>query len=358
MGVDDNVFNEETNPKRDTVATLSPAVNLGLNAGPTVLSGRVGGQYVYYAKYENERVWGATYDAKCEVPFGRWTPFLLGSYMDTRNRVGCEIDGRVHQTATAYGGGVKVEFSGRTTITALARRASTAFDDEEVFRGVALSAPLNQSSDEAGLEVRYGLTPLTTIVVATYGGNDRFELDPLRNADNYRTVGGFEFQPFALISGSVMVGVFHFSAKDPRLEDAQTFTMSGDLTYHVGGTSASVTVARDRSYSFEATDPYYFLTNVGVSVTQRIGGPWDVVVRGERGSLAYQSLDSENVEPVPELARRVDALVGYGAGIGYRIGRNLRVGVDWRHMERESVQLQANYRRTRIGASLAYELGQ
>src|ERR1051325_12203751 len=51
LGVDDNVFNEETNPKRDFTFTLTPQTDLWLPLARTWLKGGINENLVWYQKY-------------------------------------------------------------------------------------------------------------------------------------------------------------------------------------------------------------------------------------------------------------------------------------------------------------------
>ena len=55
IGRDDNVFNDQTDPKRDFTMTFSPATTVGLKARRLKVSLSEGADYVYFKKYVLER---------------------------------------------------------------------------------------------------------------------------------------------------------------------------------------------------------------------------------------------------------------------------------------------------------------
>jgi hypothetical protein len=90
------------------------------------------------------------------------------------------------------------------------------------------------------------------------------------------------------------------------------------------------------------------LSDIRVSVTQRITQSWDVVGRGAREWLEYRGLLSSTG------AARTDRGLEYGGGLGYRLGRSLRFGAEASRIERRSVVTGADYQGTRIGGSVSY----
>ena len=49
---------------------------------------------------------------------------------------------------------------------------------------------------------------------------------------------------------------------------------------------------RDVAFSYQPTQPYYTLTDVGVTVTQRVTYSWDILGRVGWQALAYQTITS------------------------------------------------------------------
>jgi hypothetical protein len=353
LGVDTNVFREADNPQRDATAAIGPAVNLWLKAGPSRLSGKVSGQYLYFDKFDSQRSWGTTNEGRWELPLGRVTPFLTGNYIDTRQRNGYEIDTYARQRNTSVGLGGDFLFGGKTTISVSGKHDTVKYDETESFDGVPLAPALNRASDIEQIQVRHKLTPLTTFVVAAQGVQDRFEFEPVRDADSIRVLPGFEFKPFALISGSVAVGYRWFNPQDRVVPAYQGLIAAVDAKYSISATQIAVKINRDLTYSYQTTEPYYTLTDIGLTATERITTTWDVVGRAGWQSLAYQQFVLAATDGTS--ADHVDHGRVYGAGIGYRVGQIFRIGFDANYYARTSeVDVTRNYNGLRYGFSISY----
>jgi hypothetical protein len=354
LGIDDNVFNEDLDPKQDTTAAIGPAVNLWMKLGRSRMTGRVSGQYLYFSKYTNQRAWNTTDEGKWEVPMSRLTPFITGVYANTKERPGYEIDSRAHLRSQSVGFGTAVRLSGRTTAVLSTTRSSFAFDEGETFLGADLATALNRRSDAEALQLRFKLTSLTTFVAGAEAIQDRFTFGPIRDADSIKVVPGFEFKPSALISGRVFVGYRRFNALDATLPDYAGPVAAVDAIYVHSATRLSVKLNRDLTYSYEPTQPYYALTDAGLVLTQRITDVWDVVARGGFQTLEYQRPQSIGAENA-----RTDRIREYGGGLGYRLGQTLRLGFDAVQYRRLSSQLTLReYEGLRFGASISYGLPQ
>ena len=55
FGIDDNIFNDATDPKRDFTMTVTPRLQARLRGGKMLLSGTVATGLVYYQKFDDER---------------------------------------------------------------------------------------------------------------------------------------------------------------------------------------------------------------------------------------------------------------------------------------------------------------
>jgi putative beta-barrel porin BBP2 len=356
IGVDSNVFNTTDDPKRDNTAAVGPAVNLWMNLGPAKLTGKSAGQYLYFKTYNNQRAWNTDDQLRVELPLARLRPFIFGSYLNTRERPGYEIDARARLATNTMAMGTDLKLSGKTTFVFSGTRTIIAFDQHDSF-GAALAQSLNRTSDTERLQFRYALTPLTTLVVNNDAIQDRFEFEPARDSDSIRVMPGFEFKPLALISGSVLVGFRHFNALNSAIPDFNGVAATADAKYTVGTTQIQTKVSRDLNFSYEALNAYYALTDVTLTVTERITRTWDVV-----GRVGWQSLDySESEAQTAPAGTSVSPSENgrqYGFGIGYRLGESVRVGFDVNYLMRRSAATLRDYQGLRAGASVSYGLPQ
>jgi hypothetical protein len=362
VGVDNNVFNDSTgNQKQDTTAAVGPAATLWMNAGPARLTGKVGGQYFYFDKYDNQRSFNTTESGRIDFAMGHLTPFIVGAFTSAKNRPSFEIDARSRQTTTAYGAGTDLKLSSKSTITLSATRTRSTFDEGETYLGTNLADALNGYSDVEQVQFQYALTPITTLIVRTEALQDRFAFNSLRNANSIRVLPGFQMKPSALISGTVLVGYRQFEPLDSSVPQTRTPVASVDVNYVLTATRLNLHVARDVAFSYQATEPYYTLDDIGATATQRITYGWDVILHGAWQTLNYHRaqdvlvpLSESSTSSVSTTPGR-DRLRQYSSSIGYRIGHTLRVGFDTTYFERRSSDpLQPEYSGLRFGASISY----
>jgi hypothetical protein len=354
LGVDSNVFNDPSNPRQDTTAAIGPAVALWMNLGHSKLSGHASGQYMYFSTYDNQRAWNTSDDLKWEWRLARIAPFVSGTYANTKERPGYEIDSRAHARTDSVSVGTSVDVSAKTSVVLSATRSHLVFDAGQVFLGTDLANALNRTTDTEEVQLRFRLTSLTTLVVNGDALQDHFTLNPLRDSRSIKVMPGFEFKPSALISGRVFVGVRTFTPSDPSVPDYQGVVASVDAGYTLGATRLGVKLSRDLVYSYEPTQPYYALTDFQGTLTERITQKWEVVGRGGWQRLGYQELRT-----LAPTASHTDDIVQYGGGIGYLFGRTARVGFDAMYYQRYSTETALRgFNALRFGASVSYGLPQ
>ena len=355
VGHDSNVFNEAEDPKSDTTAAFGPTVQLWIRPAGTRLSARVGGQYLYFREFANERAWNTRNELRWEVPLSRLTPFVEGGFINSQERQGYEIDARARRQDDFLAVGSALRVSGKTSFVVSFRRGNVEYDEDASFLDSSLGVALNRREDLTRVQFRYALTPLTTLVVDTDVARDRFELSPVRDADSIRVLPGFELNPLALISGRVFVGFRQFAPLSADVPEYRGIVASVDATYILGGgTRLQFKVDRDVAYSYEGQRPYYALLDTGLTVTQRVTHAWELVGRASRQALAYRQLRSLGVEASAE-----DRGYIYGGGIGYRLGETVRLGADANYYTRRSeIEGRRDYEGLRVFGSVTYGIRQ
>ena len=351
LGVDSNVFNEADDPKQDTTAGVGPQVDLWLKTGPGRLSGKAVGQYLYFAKYRNQRSWTSNVEGRWELPLDRIAPFVSAGIVNNKDRPGYEIDSRVRMTQQHVRLGTPLRLSGKTRLVLGAGRSTTRFDQNDLALGDLIAQGLDRSTSVEDVELRISLTPLTVFSIRTEAQQDRFVHQEDRDADSIRVMPGFDLKPEALISGQVFVGVRHFNARRAEIPDFTGVVADVNATYTLRSTQIQVRTSRDLIFSYEVLEPYYAQLDTGLTVTERVTTRWDLVGRGGRQTLAYRHLTSEALPP------RTDRLWEAGGGIGYRPSAAVRVGLDATYLKRVAgSSVLRNYDGLRVGASFSYGL--
>ena len=354
LGWDTNIFNEpdQVVPKRDFTLTVTPQTDLWLRMGRSWLIGTVKEDLVWYKDFASERSANNTAGIGLLLPLNRLRFNGGTSFLRTRERPGFEIDARSQRSELAYDGGVEIRARPKTFIGVRADRKITSFDSTATFEGVSLRQALNRTVTTEAVTVRQQVTPLTAITLDVGRGQDRFEFSPLRDSDSTSAAVGVKLDGFAIIKGSASFGYRDFQPVSPAVPAYTGTTANADLSYVGFGTMRiGVQAVRDVQYSFEINEPYYLLTGVSASVTQRISRPLDIVGRIGTQQLSYR----ERLGAAAAAAERVDHVRSYGAGFGYHVG-DVRIGFNVDQQKRSSPVLDRDYHGLRFGTSVTYGL--
>jgi len=355
MGTDSNVFNDSVDPKSDFTTTVRPEVNTWLRLGPGRLSGHSALDLMYFREFKNERSVNGQTTLRFELPLIRFKPYLAGSLLNTRQRSSFEIDARARRVENSILVGADIHLRSQTTAVLAAQRSRINFDADSAFLGTRLREVLNRDVENVSASVRHALTPLTTLVVTAGVQRDRFEFMASRNSRSLRVTPGVEFARFALITGKAYVGFCKFDTSDVGTPRYTGTVASIDLGSTLrGSTRLAVRADRDVVFSFDVRTPYYVLTGVSGSITQRITEQWDVVAWAGRQRFAYRAGGGT---ALPDDFGRPSSAVQYGAGIGYWIGRSFRFGLnaDYARRESQSDNLR-NAMGFRLNSSITYGL--
>ncbi len=354
LGMDTNVFNQESERKSDFTFTVTPQADVAVPlARRALIRATVGTDLVYYATYRSERSVNPLLVFRSEVYIRRLTLFAQDGYVNTRQRPNYEIDVRSRHLQNDLTGGVSIQLSPKTALDLAAQRGRTRFDGDVLFFGNSLATTLNRDSSGPLVTLRHRLTPLTSVAVKFERLEDRFPLAPVRNTDSFRVMPGVELKPRALIKGYAYLGYRSFSPRDEALPNYAGLVTQVGLSYTLlGATTFGVTFDRDLAFSFETDWPYYVDNSVGAFVRRAVGGKWDVLVSAARHPYAYRAMSRESA-PVSSVRR--DVTKDYGISLGYRLKRDIRVGVGASYYTRSSdIAVFRDYNGLRIGSNVSY----
>jgi hypothetical protein len=350
VGVDTNVYNESARPTRDLTATFGPELDSWLRVGRLRLAGRTGVQWTYFRDQSDERSLDASVAGRASLDLGWLRPHASGWRTRTRQRPNLEIDARVKREERSIGLGVDVRLGPRLWLD-VARGDRTYEFDPGLFGRVIFADALNRRETETTLIGRWILTPLTTIRVTAGERRDRFETTPLRNSDSQFVIPGIEFKPLALVSGTAAVGYKRFRPLSDGVPSFVGAVADVQLSYLLRDlTRISVIVRRDVDYSFEDAQPYYVSDGSRLSVIQALGSAWDVTASVGRTALAYRTRGASGGVVVG----RRDRVLVTGLGVGRRMGREVRVGVDIEYAARVSSVTDREYAGVRAGGVVTY----
>lgn len=354
IGIDSNVLNASGNPQRDFTATFAPGADVWLSISRARLHSRTDVGWIYFKDLVDQRSFDVNEQARLDLVLTRIVPHAGGGYLRTRQRPSLEIDARALRTTKSADAGMLFRLGPKLSVDIGAARRIYEFEEDQAIEDVRLATALNRTEQDVTGTVRYVLTPLTTFFVTITDQRDRFEFSPLRDSNSSRLAPGFEFKPFALISGKASVGYRRFDALALGVPDYAGLVALVDVSYIArDATRVSVAYSRDVEYSYEAASPYYVTNGGGVTVTQAIGMVWDLVGRVSRTTLSYQAVAGLTGDGL-EIASRRDRVFTYGGGLGCRTGADVRFGLDVDWTERSSILAGHSYTGFKLGGSVTY----
>ena len=220
--------------------------------------------------------------------------------------------------------------------------------------GTQYSETLDRRTENYGAQFRYRLSSLTTLTLLADSVSERYTETVDRDNDGFRILPGVEFGEHALITGKAQVGYRKLNTLTSGMPDFSGLVANAELSYtFLGATRVTAGFSRDIYFSYEVTEPFYIQPGLTLSVTQQVRGPWDVQARGAWYRLNYQRAEVPGAAPLPG---RVDYYNTWGGGIGYRVGRDIRVGFNIDSYHRESDVQRQNYRTIRGGMAVTYVL--
>jgi hypothetical protein len=347
-GSDSNVFNTAEHPQEDLTATIVPRLVARVRAGRVMFSYGGASDLVYFKEFKHEHSVNFASDARLEGTFGHLQPYVSTGWVSTTERMNAELDARVPRTQRTIMGGTRLVVASRTTLIANLRRLDLDFDEGTEFRGTDLAHNLNSRADSVEGGVQLALTPLTTLNMTASWQRDRFDSAPERNSNTVRITPALQFDPTSLIRGSVSIGYRHFETVDPALPDYSGVVVQVTAGYTLlERTKFDLDLARDVQYSYEDLEPYYLSAGGRLTVTHQLVGAFDVRAFGGRQSLGYRGTHAAE-------ETRTDHVETFGAGAGYRVHPQYRVGFTWEESRRRSEIRDHRYDRRRLFASLTY----
>jgi hypothetical protein len=353
IGVDHNVFNDppDKNPKDDFTFTVTPMSDFWLHLGSTWVTANLNESINWYQTYSSERTTSNTYKLGWIVPGALMNFKVNGAYVGAREGPGFEIDARVARQEIHFDGSADYHAFSKSYIGVTANRTQTRFAADASFLGINLQTALSRVDSSYGVYVRHTLTPLTTITFTGTRSYSKFDFSPLRDSAATSALATATFSPAALMRGKVSVGYTDFKPVDPALPSYGGLIADVDLTYVLlGSTRFQVSGGRGVQYSYDINQPYYVQSRIGGSIAQQLFGPLDVQVRADIARLAYRNRAGAAVA----VADRDDRVTTVGLGIGYHLGRDLRLSFNVDENVRDTRVVGHQYEKFLIGSALTY----
>lgn len=348
MGVDDNVFNDPVDPKRDFTFTVTPRADVLFRMRRLRLNYVTATDYVYYRTYRTERGTNTSSSARLEFDLGTLKPYATIQGLNSKSRLNNEVDARARHRDLVYGAGVALKIASRTNLLLNGSQGKIAYDpNAEKFRGVDLRQSFDghRQTVDAGLAV--ALTPLTTFTLSVAREQQRFQLSPDRDSNSWRVSPAFTFSPSGLLTGSASVGYRRFQPLSPALPAYSGLVSAVTVGATIYGRHQVQGVFnRDVQYSYDLTTDYFVGTGGTVAWTLSVIGPIDLRATAGRYLMDYRGGGGQAGS---------DKTTTYGGGVGYRFSNRARLGVNVEWSRRDSNRsAERGYRNHRIFAGLTW----
>ena len=342
IGWDSNVFDEppSAGPKEDFVAAVLPDVSVFTRLRFVRLSAYAGSELTYYKKYESERSVGHRARARVDIFLSRLRPFFGVGETDTRERPNGEIDTRAERQESELSGGLAFDLSANSLVYGSAFRAKTVY--ENAFEdGVDIAKSLTREGDNYQAGLKTDITPLLSVQLFASYQDDRFEFEPIRDAESWLGTAMFRFAPDAVVSGTVTVSYRDMSFVDPGVSPYRGLVGAVALTYPVLEIGRlSVALSRGVEYSFDTAEAYYLEQSATVVYTHRLFGEVDAQGRGSWASFDYDA--RINLPP------HTDTLNTAAGSVGYNLRNRTRIALNYEYARRRSPAVaERNYERRR-----------
>ena len=333
LGVDTNVFYTERDPESDFVVSGGPKVDIALPLRQFTFTAETTTTGVYYQTFTNQRGVNVDLNLRGQVEVRRLTFFVEDAFVNTRERPNLEIDIRARRVENRANAGATVRVFRKLEIDVAATHSRTDYDGDDVF-GAQLATTLNREAFGAVGELRYAMTPLTTMTVQGEIQTERFDFTPSRDNDSWSIVPGVEFHPRAAIAGSARVGYRNLRGRTTSLPPFSGPVAIVDLAYTLLGVSTvGVTASRDVEFLFEPFEPYYVSTGYGVRFGQRITDRFGITVGTRWVDYDYRTVESGGAEAS---AAQVATSRGYSLTLLRRLTRSMDIGFAVSHVSRRS----------------------
>ncbi|MDQ3168773.1 MAG: outer membrane beta-barrel protein [Acidobacteriota bacterium] len=340
VGLDNNVFNDASDPEQDWTGTVSLGILAGLRLGPTRLTVKTNTDYIYYAHFKDERSIDGNTRYQFEVRTPRLRPWIAYEKTKTHERAGFEIDSRAGRTIPTYEAGVEYKVGFRLGTRFIGRQRKVTYQEEEAFRGVTLGDTLDAKASEGAVQLLYEISPISSLRMSAEYGQIRFKTATLRDSEDRAVYLGIEGRQGAGIEGSVDLGYKQRKAESPLAPSFSGIVARGSAAIIL---LEQVRVAfgldRDTQWSYEEFYTFYVQSGGSTTVTWRPHQRFDIVGTGRHYWLDYdEGLDERAI-------LRTDKVYGYGGGIGFFVQGypGTRLGLMVERTARESVIAERGY---------------
>jgi len=353
VGIDNNVLNDEVNPKSDLTGTLAMRTLAGIHLGGDRLVFQVqqNNAYIWYRRYRSERSIDGTLNFVLELRTAMFRPWVRWDKTKSSQRQGYEIDERAERKTPTFDFGLDFTAPFRIGASATMRRARLRFADTEEYDGTNLSEALDSNSDAYTGFLRYAFSEYTDFIVGVDYSRDRFTKSPLRDNDSENYYAGVSIKTGTVFTGSATVGFrnqSHLVSTVPNYRGLTANVGMGILPNEFFRFEVNAT--RDMQYTYQELYPFMIEEGASASMTNRFAEHFDAVYSARWRRLSYNETINGLTSP------HSDRTVVLGLGAGYYVGggSGTRLGLLFEHTQRVSPIAGRSFTNNRISSNYRF----
>jgi hypothetical protein len=213
-GIDTNVFQTLADPTRDAVVVLSPRVDGALPVGRRLRLTGLG--YVdvnYFRRQDDERSVDFYGEGRGELYMGAVTFFGGGGGGQFTQRFSIDVDDRLERQEKRAYAGATWHLTRRLSLTGQGSNEILTFAPGVFRLGGSVKEAMDRNTLAATGQIRFALSPRTTLLVSGEAIEDRFFSQPSNlppERQSYRFLGGVEFGGRSIFTGRVLAGLRDF----------------------------------------------------------------------------------------------------------------------------------------------------
>jgi hypothetical protein len=359
-GLDTNVFYTAADRRVDAMARGGPGLEIVLPAGDVRFLVDGGIDYLYFVRTKSQRHLGGGGRARLEWNPGRFRAAIEEGYARSFDRPGLEVDERILRDSWNTRGELALALPGRLGIHTAVNTVQRTVPEATTYRGTDLGRTLTQAEHRFLAGLSYRLTQKTSVLLEGDLQLDRFERDPLRDADSNRVYAGLAMVSPTRLAGRAVAGVRFFRPHEggPLARETTPY-VSADLTYRFRPRTALRTrYDRDLSFSaFDTTDGAPTLKNERMEAHLEKGlfGRFVIDIYGVYTRLRSDGAVTLTSGPgLSETRVRKDTAWSGGVDFGYQFRSRVRVGVAATYLDRQSNFRDLGIQGVLVGATVKY----
>jgi len=236
---------------------------------------------VYFANYTNQGGFNQKHELTFSCPSTESSRTSVGTYLSTNDRPGYEINERVRHTEAGGNAGIVLRLASKVDLMSAAARTTYRYQEED-DASIYYSETLDRRTENYGAQLRYKLTSLTTLNIPWPTACASATRRPRTGTTTATESSRGRVRPVSLLIKARRRSATASSTRTPRACPTfpASWRTSSCRTSFLGRTRFRLAPRATSTSSYDIDEPFYIQPGFTLSVTQQVGGPWDVQARG------------------------------------------------------------------------------